>query len=152
MLSIIGSHGSEAHPAAVGRVDESEAVEFALSHEVQGNLARGIEIVAAKIHLESERLIIAKFPRVVAGYIVTLVAQRVQERSVGAGALIGHERVNIFDRWTVGEECPIAVKRPALNAPSELVRKAFSQPDMNYAKSEKSPYSALKGPLRIFTS
>src|SRR5713226_3812137 len=67
-----------------GRVDETEAVELPLFHQVQGNLTRGIEIVAAKIHLEPERLIIAKFPRGVGVYIVTLVAQRVQERSVGA--------------------------------------------------------------------
>ena len=52
LLSIIRSQGSKTHPAAVGRIDETEAVEFSLGHEVQGNLTRGVEIVATEIDLE----------------------------------------------------------------------------------------------------
>ena len=79
------------HASAVEGIDEAEAVEPAGGDFVERNLPRREKVVAPQIELEAERLPFVEAPGVVGRQVVALVAQRIDERPVGARAFVGDE-------------------------------------------------------------
>ena len=58
--AVVGCESSEPYAAAVERIDEAEAIQLALGHQVERNLSGGIEIVAAEIEFEAQRLLVVQ--------------------------------------------------------------------------------------------
>ena len=73
-LAEIGRGGAELDAAAIGWIDKTEAVEAAGADEIEGDLSRGIEVVASVEHAEAELLCIAEGAREIAVEIIATVA------------------------------------------------------------------------------
>ena len=135
LLAVIDAGGARAHAPAARRIDVSEAVHAPRLHLVQRNLAGRIEVVRPAVEFESDAAVFRSPLREVAGDVVAGVPQRAEERTVGVGALVGHERVGMLQVGTVAEERAHRAERAALNARRELVGHALAQADVHHSQS-----------------
>src|SRR5215468_11761973 len=123
-------------PAARG-INEAEPVEPSRRDFIERNLARRGEIVAAQIEFESKRPGLAQIADVIAGDVVALVIERIDERPVRARALIGDDRLAVLQLGAVAEEGSETAERPALKARDELIVQRLFQADVNDSQAGK---------------
>src|SRR5262245_52779427 len=83
-LPVVNTAGSEAHAAAVVRVDVSKPRQFPAGNKVQRDLSGRIKIIASEVQFEADRLTGVEMPGVVPGNVVTLVSQWILEWAVGS--------------------------------------------------------------------
>src|SRR5215813_10146161 len=107
---VVGAKSSQAAPATVERIDIAIAIQLTGGDQVQRDLARGIEVVRTEILLEPQRFLVVQVARVVAGYVVALVASRVDERAIRMRTIIGEERFGMFQRRAVGDKASVRVE------------------------------------------
>ncbi len=127
--------GAEFDAAAVGRIDVAEAVEQAGVHQVQRNLAGGIEIVAAEDEAEAELLAVVQRAGVVGVDVVAAIAAGTLKRPVGVGAFVGDVGVDVLRVGAEGEEAAAGVEIAALQAHRELLGQGFALADVHHAQA-----------------
>src|SRR5262249_40095869 len=88
---------SELYASAIAGVYVAEPVHLAGIHQIERDLARGVEVVAAKEHTKTRLFVLIESPGVVRIDIVAAIAAGALKRSIGIRSFVCDVRIGLLD-------------------------------------------------------